>query len=65
LICGLVIAQVEHGPNMHGGALGVVMVLVAVAVAAGLVYLVAGRRRAHRDTPRERDAGASDRRPEG
>jgi hypothetical protein len=38
---GLWAAAVEHGPGMHGGLLGI---LIAVAIVAGLVYLVKGRR---------------------
>jgi hypothetical protein len=37
------IAQVEHGPGMHGGV--VVLVLFAIAVVGGLVYLVVKGRR--------------------
>jgi hypothetical protein len=60
------IAQVEHGPAMHGGALAVVlMVLVAIAVAGGLVYLVQGRRSFDRDSASKRGPEPSDRNPEG
>lgn len=58
---GLLIAQTNHGPGMHGGV--VVMVLVAIAVVGGLVYLVKRRRRSDRDGASDRDP-ASDRSPE-
>ena len=64
MIQGLLIAQVEHGPGMHGGALAVVlMVLVAIAVVGGLVYLVQGRRRIDRDSAGGRGPEPSDRNP--
>jgi hypothetical protein len=46
---GLLIAQVEHGPQMHGPAL---LVLLAFAIVAGLVALVrraVARKRSDRD----------------
>jgi hypothetical protein len=53
---GLVIAQVEHGPGMHGGILPVI--LVAIALVGVLAYLVHRGRRARDREP------ASDRNPE-
>jgi len=35
---GLLIAQVEHGPGMHGGIVPVI--LVAIALVGGLAYLI-------------------------
>jgi hypothetical protein len=44
----LLIAQVEHGPQLHGGLIP--LVLVAVALIGGLAYLVyRGRRGSRRD----------------
>jgi hypothetical protein len=61
---GLVIASVERAAD-HGAALGVVaMVLLAIAVVGGLVYLVKGRRRSDRDPAGDRGPEASDRSPE-
>jgi hypothetical protein len=49
---------------MHGGALGLVMLLVVIALAGGFVYVVVGRRRAERDAVSDRDPETTDRRPE-
>lgn len=40
---GLLIAQVEHGPGMHGGVLP--LVLVGIAIVGGVVFLIAKARR--------------------
>jgi hypothetical protein len=37
-VTATLIAQVEHGPQMHGGI--VPMVLVAIALVGGIAYLV-------------------------
>jgi hypothetical protein len=55
---GLLIAQVEHGPQMHGPAL---LVLMVFAVVAGLVTLVRramARKRSDRDRVMARDRDA-------
>jgi hypothetical protein len=55
---GLLIAQVEHGPQMHGPAL---LVLLAFAIVAGLVALVrrvVARKRSDRDHVIGRDHDA-------
>jgi hypothetical protein len=45
---GLLIAQVEHGPQMHGGI--VPTVAVAIGLVGGIAYLVhRGRKASHRD----------------
>jgi hypothetical protein len=55
---GLLIAQVEHGPQLHGGI--VPLIVVAVALVGGLAYLVyRGRKGPDRDP-----ASGSDRGPE-
>jgi hypothetical protein len=59
---GLLIGQVDHGPQLHGGP--VPIVLVAIALVGGLAYLVhRGRKGARREPGPERDPG-SDREPE-
>jgi hypothetical protein len=53
----LLIAQVEHGPQMHGPAL---LILVGFALVAGLVALVRRawmRKRSHRDAVSDFDRG--------
>jgi hypothetical protein len=45
------IGQNGHGPQMHGAAL---LVLLVLAVVAGLVYLLRARRRSDRDHPDDR-----------
>jgi hypothetical protein len=40
------VAQVNHGPGMHGPVL---LILVAIAVVGALVYLVKSRRRSDRE----------------
>lgn len=65
MIAGLLIAQVEHGPNMHGGALGVAMFLLAIAVVGALGYVVAARRRRDRSSASQRRADVSDRSRDG
>jgi hypothetical protein len=55
---GLLIAQVEHGPQMHGPAL---LVLMAFALVAGLVALVRramARKRSDHDRVMSRDRDA-------
>ena len=59
---GLAIAAVEHGPGMHGGVL--VMALLAIALAAGVVYLVKRRKQEHGGPMRERGHEASAASPE-
>ena len=39
---GLLIAQAEHGPQMHGG---IVPILLAIALVVGVAYLVIKHRR--------------------
>jgi hypothetical protein len=51
----LLIAQAEHGPGMHGGVIPVM--LVGIAIVAGVVVLVLRARRDARKSP--------DRGPEG
>jgi hypothetical protein len=60
---GLLIAQVEHGPGMHGGIVPVI--LVAIALVGGLTYLLVrrGRKEANRDPGSDRGPD-SDRGPE-
>ena len=65
MIAGLLVAQVEHGPSMHGGVVGVVMILFAIAAVGALVYVVAARRRTERNTVRQRDPEESDRSRDG
>ena len=56
----LLIAQVEHGPQLHGGLL--VPVLLAIAFAGGLVYLVVKRRSgSDREAQGDRSANEGDR----
>jgi hypothetical protein len=50
LVPGL-IAQNGHGPQMHGAAL---LVLLVLAVVAGLVFVLRARRRSDRDHPDDR-----------
>ncbi len=58
---GLLIAQVEHGPQLHGGIIPILLVIVLVA---GLAYLILrGRKGSPRDPGSDGDAG-SDRGPE-
>jgi hypothetical protein len=57
---GLLIAQVEHGPQMHGPAL---LVLMAFALVAGLVALVRramARKRSGHDRVMGRDRADRD-----
>jgi hypothetical protein len=59
---GLLISQVEHGPQLHGGIVPVV--LMAIAVVGVLVYLVyRSRTGSNRDPGSDRDPGP-DRGPE-
>lgn len=58
----LLIAQVEHGPGMHGGIVGVL--LVAIALVGGIAYLIhSGRKEADREPAPDRDP-EGDRGPE-
>jgi hypothetical protein len=43
---GALVAQVYHGPGMHGPVL---LILVAIAVVGALLYLVKSRRSSDRD----------------
>jgi hypothetical protein len=57
---GLLIAQAEHGPGMHGGIVPVI--LVGIALVAGVVVLVL---RARREARKSSDPNPeSDRGPE-
>jgi hypothetical protein len=56
-----VIAANGHGPQMHGTAL---LILLALAVVGGLVYLVRARMRSDRGHTDDRSPEASDRNPE-
>jgi hypothetical protein len=57
---GLLIAQVEHGPGMHGGVLP--LILIGIALVGGVVVLVV---RARKDARKGADRDAeSDRGPE-
>lgn len=56
----MLIAQVEHGPQLHGGV--VPMIVVAIALVGGLVFLVRKARKKARKGS-NRDPG-SDRGPE-
>lgn len=57
---GLLIAQTEHGPGMHGGV--VPLILVAIALVAGVVFLVVrARKEARKGSDRD---PRSDRGPE-
>ena len=54
---GLLIAQAEHGPQLHGGVLP--LILVAIALVGGLVVLVRkawkeSRERSERDPESDR-----------
>jgi hypothetical protein len=50
----LLIAQVDHGPQLHGGVIPVV--ILAVVLVGGLAYLLhRGRKRS------DRDSGSDDR----
>jgi hypothetical protein len=43
------IAQVDHGPQLHGGVIPVV--ILAIVLVGGLAYLLhRGRKRSHRDS---------------
>jgi formate-dependent nitrite reductase membrane component NrfD len=53
---GLLIAQVEHGPQLHGGIVPVI--LLAIALVGGVAYLIHRNRKGG-----DRDSG-SDRGPE-
>jgi hypothetical protein len=57
---GLLIAQAEHGPGMHGGIVPVI--LVGIALVAGVVVLVVRARREARKS--SRPSPESDRGPE-
>jgi hypothetical protein len=46
---GPLIAQAEHGPGMHGGVLP--LILVAIALVAGVVVLVLRTRKESRKGP--------------
>ncbi|HZA89552.1 MAG TPA: hypothetical protein VE401_04910 [Solirubrobacterales bacterium] len=57
---GLLIAQAEHGPGMHGGVLP--LILVAIALVGGVVVLVLrARKEARKGSERDPE---SDRGPE-
>ena len=43
MVHGLLIAQVEHGPQLHGGP--VLIVLLAIVLLAGLAYVLLRRGR--------------------
>jgi hypothetical protein len=64
---GLLIAQVEHGPQMHGPALLVLLAFVLVAGVVALARKAAAQRRAERDRSTRaglvRHENASDREP--
>jgi hypothetical protein len=57
---GLLIAQTEHGPGMHGGV--VPLILVGIALVGGVIVLVVRARKEARKRP-DRDP-ESDRGPE-
>jgi hypothetical protein len=57
---GLLIAQAEHGPGMHGGLLPVIL---GIAIVGGVVVLVLRARKQARKGP-DRDS-ESERSPEG
>lgn len=52
---GLLIAQAEHGPQLHGGVIP--LVLVAIALVGGLAFLVVRARKGARKRP-DRDPGS-------
>ncbi len=54
---GYLIAQTQHGPGMHGP---VVLVVLAIAVVGGLVFLVRGLRRSDGDYANDRPSQPSD-----
>ena len=50
---GLLIAQVEHGPQLHGGIVPVI--LLAIALVGGVAYLIhRGRKGGDRDSGSDR-----------